>query len=83
MIEEIVLGIVGLSLSFSGGKDVSKEEIIGIVSGSVFVAVVLILIGYFGSDQWVALRHFIEIMFLSYLPMRVLSWIRLSEWEEP
>ena len=74
MIEEIALAIVGFSVSFSGGK-VSKEEIVGTGLGIVFVAIVLILVGYFGSEQWVALRHFIEIMCFGYLPMRVLSWI--------
>ena len=62
MIEEIVLAVIGFSLSFSGGK-VTKEEIVGIVSGSVFVVIVLIMVGYFGSDGLVALRHYIEIMF--------------------
>ena len=75
MIEEIALMIVGFSLSFSGGK-VSKEEIIGIVSGSFFVALLLILVGSFGSDGWVALRHVMEIMVLGYLPMRVVSWVK-------
>ena len=74
MIEDIILAIVGFSLSFSGGK-VSKEEIVGTGLGIVFVAIVLILVGSVGGDRWVALRHFIEMMLLGYLPMRVFSWV--------
>ena len=75
MIEEITLASIGFFLSSSGGKDVSKEEIIGTGLGVAFVVIVLILVGYFGSDRLVALRHYIEIMFLGYLPSRVVSWI--------
>ena len=75
MIEEIILAIVGLVYASSGKKKISIEEIIGTVSGIIFVVIVLMVADYYLLDQENSLERFIEIMLLGYLPMRIIYLI--------
>ena len=72
MIEEIILGLVGLA--FIGRNKFSWEEVIGVSLGCVFVVAALLIVGHLMPEQE-RLNCFIRLMVFGYLPMRVLRWI--------
>ncbi len=73
MIEEIILGLVGLV--FAGRNEFSWEEVIGISLGSAFVIMVLLTVGHFMPGQEENLSCFMRMMVFGYLPMRVFSCV--------
>ena len=73
MIEEIVLGLVGLA--FASRDEVSWEEVIGVSLGSGFVVAVLLTVGHFMPRQGESLDVFMRLMLFGYLPMRVFGAI--------
>ena len=68
MIEEIILGLVGLA--FIGRNKFSWEEVIGVSLGCVFVVAALLIVGHLMPEQE-RLNCFIRLMVFGYLPMRL------------